>query len=63
MPVESENDFGRWVPDEPLAEPFGVLWERLWHERRRSGERKLVALFRSWLDARAINRTADEEKR
>lgn len=48
------NHEGRWVPAEPMPEPFGVLWERLWHERRRDGERKWPALIRSWADARAI---------
>jgi hypothetical protein len=48
------RDDGRWLPAEPSPEPFGVLWGRLWHERRRSGEAKWIALFTSWLDARAV---------
>jgi hypothetical protein len=43
---------------EPMPEPFGVLWERLWHARRAHGEPKWVALFTSWRDARAISKAA-----
>lgn len=57
-PVERQGDDGRWLPAEPLPEPFGVLWGRLWAERRRDGERKWVALFTSWMDARAISKLA-----
>lgn len=54
----TQNAAGRWVPAEPLPEPFGVLWGRLWHARRKSGELKWFALYRSWLDTRAISRVA-----
>jgi hypothetical protein len=57
-----QTEDGRWLPAEPMPEPFGVLWERLWHDRRRSGEWKWSALIQSWLDARAITRLADEAK-
>jgi hypothetical protein len=56
MPVEYQRDDGRWLPAEPLPEPFGVLWGRLWHDRRRDGQHKWVALVTSCFDARAISR-------
>jgi hypothetical protein len=56
--MEREVRRGVWLPAEPMPEPFGVLWGRLWHARRRDGERKWPALWRSWRDARAINRLA-----
>lgn len=62
MAVERQNEYGRWVPAEPMPEPFGVLWGRLWHERRRHGEPKWVALFTSWRDARSINKVAQPEE-
>lgn len=58
MSVERQMPDGRWLPAEPIPEPFGVLWGCLWHERRRHGEPKWVALFTSWRDARAIKRTS-----
>jgi hypothetical protein len=61
MNVERQNKHGHWLPAEPLPEPFGVLWGRLWHERRRRGESRFVALLRSWRDARAITEIADME--
>ncbi len=56
MPVDREQADGRWLPAEPLPDPFGVVWGRLWHDRRRRGENKWIALFRSWRDVRSINR-------
>lgn len=56
--VSRQMPDGRWLPAEPIPEPFGVLWGRLWHARRRSGEPKWVALVTSWLDARSITRSA-----
>jgi len=58
MPDWHEEKSGRWVPSDPLDEPFGVLWSRLWSQRRNAGEPRLTALFRSWIDARAISRLA-----
>lgn len=57
VPVE-EPEHERWLPAEPLPEPFGVLWGRLWAQRNRGGEPKWVALFTSWRDARAITKLA-----
>lgn len=56
---ERERDDGRWFPAEPMPEAFGVLWERLWHERRQRGEPKWIALFTALLDARAIKRLSE----
>jgi hypothetical protein len=56
--VWQEGKDGRWLPAEPLPEPFGILWERRWKERQSHGEPKLVAFFTSWRDARAITRLA-----
>lgn len=58
MSAERQDEHGRWLPAEPLPEPFGVLWGRLWHDRRRHGEPAWVALFTSWRDARAISKAA-----
>lgn len=58
MSVYRQTADGRWLPAEPLPEPFGVLWERLWHERRRRGGRKWPALVASFHDARAISKLA-----
>lgn len=58
MSAMQQNPDGRWVPLEPMPEPFGVLWGRLWHARRRDGQPKWGGLVTSWLDARAITRTA-----
>lgn len=57
-PATRQGDDGRWLQAEPMPEPFGVLWGRLWHERRRHGEPKWVALLTSWRDARAISKVA-----
>lgn len=54
MASEREMPDGRWLPSEPMPEPFGVLWGRLWWERRNRGEWKWSALISSWKDARAI---------
>lgn len=59
MSVEHEAQEGRWLPAESLPEPFGILWERLWHERSNRGEWKWSALVSSWKDARAIDRMTD----
>lgn len=56
MSAYKQNEHGNWLPAEPLPEPFGVLWGRLWHERRRDGQRRWPALVRSWLDARSISK-------
>lgn len=54
MSDERQTVDGRWLPSEPIAEPFGVVWERLWQERRNRGEWKWPALVTSFRDARAI---------
>lgn len=58
MSVYFRRADGRWLPVEPLPEPFGVLWGRLWTVRQEKGERRWLALFTSWRDARAIGKMA-----
>lgn len=62
MSVERENDYGRWVPAEPLPEPFGIRWERHIRHRRNLGHGRLRAFFCGWLDARSVDRLADEQE-
>jgi len=56
--VDRQMPNGRWLPAEPMPEQFGVLWGRLWQERRNRGEWKWSALVASFKDARAIERTS-----
>lgn len=49
-----QREDGRWVPLEPMPDPFGLIWERCWRFRRERGERKWTAFVRSFFDARAI---------
>lgn len=58
MSVWKQREDGYWLPAEPLPEPFGILWGRLWRERRNGGEWKWPALITSWRDARAISKLA-----
>ena len=60
MSAYRQQDDGRWLPAEPLPEPFGVLWGRLWQERRNRGEWVVSALVSSWRDARAITRLGEQ---
>lgn len=56
MSAWQQRPDGHYVPAEPLPEPFGVLWGRLWQQRKKDGCR--FALVRAWFDARAISKLA-----
>jgi hypothetical protein len=53
-----QREDGSWIEAEPLPEPFGVVWGRLWQVRQDRGERKWFALIRSWFDTRAVTKLA-----
>lgn len=59
MADQQENEQGRWVPAEPMPEPFGVRWGRAYGHRRAQSHGRAKALLLSWLDTRAVDRLAD----
>lgn len=56
MSVDRQMPDGRWLPDEPMPEPFGIVWERFWLLRRERGEWWLPSLVRSFIDTRGVTR-------
>lgn len=58
MPVNRQNEYGNWVPAEPLEGTFGLRWERAWRHRRRLGQNLARAVICGWFDTRVVDRLA-----
>lgn len=58
MPVERQNEYGKWVPAEPLEGTFGLRWEFAWRHRRSIGQGWIRAVVGGWRDTRAVDRMA-----
>lgn len=54
-PVSQQRGDGRWLPAEPLPEPFGIVWERAAKHRMSLGQSRIRAYACGWLDARSIS--------
>ena len=57
------NEYGHWVPAEPLMPAFGVRWEQAMRFRRGRGQGRLRALLGGWRDTRAVDRLAEHANR
>ena len=58
-PMERQNEFGKWVPAEPLEPSFGVRWEMACRFRRDTlGQPLARAVVSGWRDARAVDAAA-----
>jgi hypothetical protein len=56
--IESQNEYGHWVPAEPLEGTFGLRWEFAWRHRRKLGQGWVRSVLGGWRDTRAVDRLA-----
>jgi hypothetical protein len=58
MPDWQQNEYGNWVPAEPLEGTFGLRWEFAWQHRRSLGQNIVRAVVGGWRDTRTVDRLA-----
>jgi hypothetical protein len=55
---EQQNEYGRWVPAEPLPGTFGLRWQKMIRHRRELGQNCLRAFIGGWRDVRTVDHEA-----
>ena len=57
--IDRQNEYGRWVPSDPLPDPFGVRWERAIRIRRALRQGWLRAIVGGFVTTRRVDKLAD----